>query len=176
MLATSTEGSVARPLHTTKITCKANNAMADSINANTMDRNLLLPVADKIFSYKTGSTSQYTLTILNRIKPVTRAFTAKDMAKLVETIDRPHLAFISWLFETDSELRDVNQIAEGSKFEFSWGCIVIEDKLTHVCMPMSRVKEWSRRGCYNPIQSSNGRSFECFDKWKKKIIWMVYAH
>lgn len=87
--------------------------MADSINANMMDRNLLSPVAYKIFSYKTGSASQYTLMILNRIKPVTTAFTAKDMLKVVETSDRPHLAFENWLFETDSELIDVNHIAEG---------------------------------------------------------------
>ena len=68
------------------------------------------------------------MTILNRMKPDTTAFTAKDRAKLVEINDQPQLASTSWLLETDPEPKDVNQIAEGKSVED----VVIEDRLTHV--------------------------------------------
>ena len=75
-LTASKAGNVATMLDTSKINCRADNAVADSINASAMDRILLPP--RKNFSYKEGSSRQYTLTILNRIKLVTTAFTAKD--------------------------------------------------------------------------------------------------
>ena len=71
------------------------------------------------------------------MKPDTTAFTAKDRAKLVEINDQPQFAYTSWLLETDPEPIDVNQIAEGKSVED----VVIEDRLTHVRMPMSTLKE-----------------------------------
>ena len=60
-----------------------NNAMPDSISMNMMGRSLLPPVQPRPYM---GLTWRYTLKILNTIKPVTRTFTIKDMAREVAII------------------------------------------------------------------------------------------
>ena len=57
--------------------------MADSIIKNMMDCNFLsgLPIP-KFRSSEVGRVSQHTLKILNTLKPVTRVFTVRDMARL----------------------------------------------------------------------------------------------
>ena len=61
--------------------------MPDSMNMNMMGQSLLLAVVHKVLSTEAVlRTSQYTLTILNTIKPVTRAFVVTDVAKLARLI------------------------------------------------------------------------------------------
>ena len=61
----------------------ANNAIADSIITNMICRSLVPPVEPKVRSTEVALTSKNTLRILNTIKPVTKVFTAMDVAKLV---------------------------------------------------------------------------------------------
>ena len=67
----------------------ANNAIPDSIIMNTMTRRSLIPpVVPKVRSTEvglaaSGLTSKNTLTILNTINPIARAFTAMDEVKAV---------------------------------------------------------------------------------------------
>ena len=63
----------------------ASNVIPDSINMNMTRRSLVPPVVPKVRSIEVvvALTSKNTLRILNTIKPVTRAFTAMERAKLV---------------------------------------------------------------------------------------------
>ena len=71
-----------------------NNAIPDSIITNMICRSLVPPVEPKVRSTEVlVLTSKNTLRILNTIKPVTRAFTAMDAARLVVVIVSPYGVF-----------------------------------------------------------------------------------
>jgi hypothetical protein len=77
---------VTRLKSTTRTSWMANNAIPDSIIMNITCRSLLPPVElndPNVRSTEIGLNSKNTLRILNTIKPVTRAFTAMDVAKPV---------------------------------------------------------------------------------------------
>ena len=77
---------IARLVSTTRTSWMANNAIPDSIIMNITCRSLLPPVElnePNVCSTEVGLNSKNTWRILNTIKPVTRAFTAMDMAKPV---------------------------------------------------------------------------------------------
>ena len=92
-----------RMTSTTRTSWVANNAIPDSITMNMTCWNFVLPVEPKVRSIEVGLTSQYTLRILNTIKPVTRVFTVMDAAKLVRTIGKPQVPLYGCTCNTDAE-------------------------------------------------------------------------
>ena len=72
-----------RKLMMMRRTWMANNAIPDSIIMNMICRSLVPPVVPKVRSTEVALTSKNTVTILNTINPVTRAFTTMDANKAV---------------------------------------------------------------------------------------------
>jgi len=89
---TSLTASTLRMLSTTRINWIANIAIPDSIMMKIMDRTLasVLPML-RVRSPKVGTSSRDNLRILSTIKPVTTAFTVKEMARLVIVAILPQL-------------------------------------------------------------------------------------
>ena len=108
---------------TTRTNWMINNVMPDSIIMNKTFRSLLPPLVfefnePKVSSPETALTSKNTLRILYTIKPVTRAFTAMDAAKLVAITGGPQRA--SWNPALSSNIvaaSDPNQVARDDKIE-----------------------------------------------------------
>ena len=98
---------------TTRVSCMANNAIADSIIMKIICRNLLPPHDPKICSTEVGSIPAVTLRILNKIKPVTKVFTAMDAAKPVKNNTFGQSLLLLMLEYTSKAV--ASQVARGDK-------------------------------------------------------------
>jgi hypothetical protein len=78
---------------TSRATWIENNARPDSIIMNIIGRSLLPPMGPRVWP-ATGLVARYTSKILNAIKVVTRAFTAKDRAILIVVTAGAQAGFI----------------------------------------------------------------------------------
>ena len=140
----------------------ANNAIPDSIIKNMICRSLGPPVElnePNVCSTEVGLISKNTLRILNTIKPVTRAFTTMDAAKLVRVSVGPQLATTFSSSSIDVVLFTVSQVARDDKLKSAYQ-MKIYSKFTDLCMQLPRMKERSQRGCFHPTQSNNGISLK----------------
>ena len=112
---------------TTRTSWMANNAMPDSIIMNMIFRSLVPPVASELNEPNVRSielvsglsclTSKNTVRILNTIKPVTRAFTTMDAAKLVRVSVFPQTNSSSSNVIAPS---DASQVARGDKLKSAY--------------------------------------------------------
>ena len=112
----------------------ANNAIPDSIITNMICRKLLPLVEPKDLSTEVplALTSKNTLRILNTIKPVTKAFTAMDMAKLVIINVPPQVAIKNWPCKYVVAPIVASQVARGDKSKLAYQMKIL-DWLTYVC-------------------------------------------
>ena len=121
---------------TTRTNWMINNVMPDSIIMNKTFRSLLPPLAfefnePKVSSPETALTSKNTLRILYTIKPVTRAFTAMDAAKLVTITGGPQGAIWNPAWSSNVvEASDPNQVARDDKLKSAYQKTRKIDRLT----------------------------------------------
>jgi hypothetical protein len=94
-----------------------NNTIPDSISTNMRDRSFLPLVAPTFPLSKGALTSRNTLKILKIIKPVTRAFTIKDIAMLVRIIGNSQSGYTVWPSKISNELQPTSQIAGGKQLK-----------------------------------------------------------
>ena len=111
--------SIGRMPNTRRITWMANNIIPDSIIANIMCWSLLVapPVEPKVGLTKIGLTSKNTLRILNTIMPVTRAFTAMDVARLAIPDVFPQPTNTIWPCINVVRPSATSQVARGDKLK-----------------------------------------------------------
>ena len=142
---------------TTRTSWMANNAIPDSTNTNMICWSLVPPVEPKVRSTEVALTSKNTLRILNTIKPVTRAFTVMDTARLVIVNVFPQEALENWPCANAVGPSGASQVAGGDKFEST---LSNENRMTDLNMRLPRMTEWSRHGYFDPTRSNNGRSLK----------------
>ena len=137
-----------------------NKAIPDSINMNIIARSVSPAVAPKIRLFEEALTSRNTLNSLNTINPVTSAFTVMEMARPVSIKMSPQtgIEILPWMMYIAVARPAVIQIARGNNHELEINESVIRNSSTNLRMRMLRIKERSRHGYCDPIQSNNGIS------------------
>ena len=113
-----------RQRNTIRISWIKNNVIPDSIITNMICRSLLPPPVEleepKVRPFEFALRSKNVFRILNTIKPVTRAFTTMDAAKLVRTTGVPQSAAVNWPWSNVIAASDPNQVARGENLKSAY--------------------------------------------------------